>query len=145
MQIFNNIIKAIWNVIWFIFLLWFMVAVVMTFVSPANARENRELHCLAEAIHHEARGEPYLGKIAVGHVIKNRVSNPNFPKSICKVVTNGEFSNFRLGKHKPSKESWKAAYDTYNTKDPTNGALYFRVYHGQSGIKIGNHIFRKVF
>lgn len=46
----------------------------------------RELHCLAEAIYFEARGEPEEGQAAVAQVVLNRVSSGLYPASICGVV-----------------------------------------------------------
>lgn len=116
-----------------------LVAPLITLPSMVSANE---LGCLAQVIHHEARGEPYLGKLAVGHVVINRTKSRAYKGTICSVVTAADqFTNFKLGKHRPSKESIKAAHDTFRTKDPTGGALYFRV--GTRGrVKIGNHVFK---
>lgn len=46
----------------------------------------RERRCLAQAIYHEARGEPEEGQRAVGQVILNRVINRNYPNAVCDVV-----------------------------------------------------------
>ena len=48
-----------------------------------------ELHCLAEAIYFEARGEKATGQQAVAEVIINRVNSDKFPDKICEVVTQG--------------------------------------------------------
>ena len=40
---------------------------------------------LAEALYFEARGEPIQGQLAVGEVVLNRVEDPRYPNSICKV------------------------------------------------------------
>ena len=45
-----------------------------------------DILCLSEAIYHEARGEPWSGRLAVATVILNRVKSPLFPNSVCKVV-----------------------------------------------------------
>lgn len=45
-----------------------------------------ELHCLAENIYFEARGEPLDGQYAVAEVTLNRLRSPYFPKTICAVV-----------------------------------------------------------
>ncbi len=45
-----------------------------------------EHYCLAEAIYHEARGEPTLGQLAVANVILNRVASDQYPNSVCGVV-----------------------------------------------------------
>ena len=44
-------------------------------------------HCLASNIYWEARNQPLLGKIAVAQVTLNRVESPNYPNTICGVVT----------------------------------------------------------
>lgn len=45
-----------------------------------------EITCLARVIYHETRGEPHSGKLGVARVAFNRVKNPEFPDSICKVI-----------------------------------------------------------
>ena len=49
-----------------------------------QARHERE--CLAQAIYHEARGEPEMGQWAVANVILNRVVSKRYPATICGVV-----------------------------------------------------------
>jgi N-acetylmuramoyl-L-alanine amidase len=45
-----------------------------------------DLYLLARLISAEARGEPYVGQVAVGAVVLNRVEHPSFPNSISGVV-----------------------------------------------------------
>lgn len=45
-----------------------------------------ERHCLAQAIYHEARGEPESGQWAVAQVILNRVKSSRYPSTYCGVV-----------------------------------------------------------
>lgn len=45
-----------------------------------------QLHCLAVNIYHEAKGESYLGKLAVAHVTMNRKLSHRFPNNVCEVV-----------------------------------------------------------
>lgn len=45
-----------------------------------------DLFCLAKNIFHEAGTEPEMGQYAVAQVTLNRVRNPKYPDSICKVV-----------------------------------------------------------
>ena len=61
-----------------------------------------ELYCMSQNIYFEARHESMIGKIAVAHVVMNRIKDKNFPDTVCKVVKQG-----------PKKESWKTK------KDPT--------------------------
>ncbi|WP_420431385.1 cell wall hydrolase [Hyphobacterium sp.] len=48
-----------------------------------------EIHCLAEAIYYEARGESFAGQTAVAEVILNRVNHRVYPQTICGVVYEG--------------------------------------------------------
>ena len=50
-----------------------------------------DLNCLTEAIYFEARGEPFLGQVAVGVVIMRRVESSRFPDNICDVVHDGVY------------------------------------------------------
>ncbi|MBP3599954.1 MAG: peptidoglycan-binding protein, partial [Clostridia bacterium] len=48
---------------------------------------------LARIISAEARGEPYLGQVAVGAVVLNRIEHPSFPDTLSGVVyQRGAFS-----------------------------------------------------
>ena len=91
---------------------------------PASGNVN----LLAHVIQGEAANEPYIGKVAVGSVIMNRIENPRFPKTISGVVyqphafesvTNGIFNR------PVSSESIRAAVDAVSGWDPSGGALYF--------------------
>lgn len=47
----------------------------------------QQIHCLTEAVYHEARGEPVDGQAAVARVVLNRARFPKeFGNSICGVV-----------------------------------------------------------
>ena len=65
-------------------------------VETGNPINETELKCMAENIYFEARHEPMVGKIAVGHVVMNRIEDSRFPNTICEVVHQG-----------PVRESWK--------------------------------------
>ena len=58
------------------------------FVPTATRLENAksERLCLAQAVYHEARGEPEAGQWAVANVILNRVASHLYPATICAVV-----------------------------------------------------------
>ncbi|WP_130805570.1 spore cortex-lytic enzyme [Senegalia massiliensis] len=85
-------------------------------------------YLLARAIHGEARGEPYVGKVAVAAVILNRVENPSFPNSIAGVIYQPlAFTAVADGQINlaPDGESLKAARDALNGWDPTYGCNYY--------------------
>jgi len=112
-----------------------------------------EVTLLARAIHGEARGEPYIGQVAVGAVILNRVKSPLFPNTIAGVIYQpGAFTAVSDGQINlpPSETSYKAARDALNGWDPTYGALYYWnpatatskwIWSRQVRLKIGKHWF----
>ncbi|MGF7008594.1 cell wall hydrolase [Aminobacter sp. BE322] len=53
---------------------------------PASVFSKAEQTCLANAVYFEARGENVKGQAAVAQVVLNRVRNPAYPETICKVV-----------------------------------------------------------
>jgi spore germination cell wall hydrolase CwlJ-like protein len=86
------------------------------------------INLLAHLIQGEAANEPYIGKVAVGSVVMNRIQHPRFPKTIAGViyqplafesVSNGIFNR------PVSAESLRAATDAVSGWDPSGGALYF--------------------
>lgn len=44
------------------------------------------LKCLADNIYYEASGQSSIGKIAIGRVVMNRLSDKRFPSSVCGVI-----------------------------------------------------------
>lgn len=59
------------------------------------AEAARQRTCLAQAIYHEARGEPEKGQWAVAEVILNRVASSRYPDDICGVVFQGAQNRHR--------------------------------------------------
>ena len=57
-------------------------------------KSGKQMSCLAEALYFEARGESIQGQLAVGEVVLNRVEDPRFPNSICKVINQGTGRRF---------------------------------------------------
>ena len=74
------------NMKYFIFILFMLL-------SPLKAYSD-EVKCLALNIYHEARNQPYLGKLAVGYVTMNRVKSNKFPNTVCNVVKQGKTSQW---------------------------------------------------
>ncbi|HHX95922.1 MAG TPA: hypothetical protein GX687_00420 [Clostridia bacterium] len=87
-----------------------------------------DVYVLAKLITGEARGEDYLGQVAVGAVVVNRVKNPNFPNTVYGVVFEpGAFDAVVDGQYfRPALASAvQAARAAINGWDPTGGALYY--------------------
>lgn len=94
--------------------------------SQAFASADYEL--LARIISAEARGESYLGQVAVGAVVLNRVEHPSFPDTVSGVVyQNGAFSCLYDGQfyEKIAESAYRAARDALNGLDPSGGAIYY--------------------
>ncbi len=108
---------------------------------------------LARVISAEARGEPFVGQVAVGAVILNRVESPLFPNTIAGVIYQpGAFSCLDDGQfNEPVQDSaYRAAQDAINGWDPSSGAIYY--YNPDTAIsqwirgrpillRIGKHVF----
>ena len=83
---------------------------------------------LARIISAEARGEEYLGQVAVGAVVLNRIEHPSFPDTLPGVIyQNGAFSCLYDGQfYEPIADSaYSAARDALNGVDPSGGAIYY--------------------
>ncbi len=96
--------------------------------SSSSSVSQSDLNLLARMISAEARGEPYVGQVAVGAVILNRVRHPSFPNTISGVLyQSGAFSALYDGQfNEPVADSaYKAARDALNGWDPTGGCIYY--------------------
>ena len=96
--------------------------------SSAGGYSSNDIYLLAKIIAAEARGESYVGQVAVGAVVLNRVQHSSFPDTISGVVYQaGAFSAVRDSNWNvaPDATSQKAARDAINGWDPTGGAIYY--------------------
>jgi N-acetylmuramoyl-L-alanine amidase len=97
-------------------------------ISAWRGGNYREAELLARVIHAEAGSEPFLGKVAVGGVILNRVQNSRFPRTISGVVYQPHaFESVSNGiVYRPATSTArKAARAAIAGWDPSGGALYF--------------------
>lgn len=114
-----------------------------------------DYNLLARVISAEARGEPYVGQVAVGAVILNRTESPLFPNTIPGVIYQpGAFSCLSDGQFNltVSASAYRAAADAMNGWDPSGGAIYYynpaKTYNQWMRsrpviVTIGDHIFCK--
>jgi N-acetylmuramoyl-L-alanine amidase len=114
-----------------------------------------DYNLLARVISAEARGEPYVGQVAVGAVILNRVESPLFPDTIPGVIYQpGAFTCLTDGQfNQPvAASAFRAAQDALNGWDPSGGSIYY--YNPATAISqwirsrpvmltIGKHVFCK--
>lgn len=113
-------------------------------VSNSEA-EAADLHCLANMIYSEARGEPVEGQIAVGYTVVNRLKK--FSKPVCWIVRHG----YTRKKIPPAEVSAFLAVAegvlSGRLRNPIGDADSFdsrKGRHARGSIKIGRHYFRRV-
>lgn len=97
-------------------------------ISGGSSYNSADYELLARIISAEARGETYLGQVAVGAVVLNRIEHPSFPDTVSGVVyQNGAFSCLYDGQfYEPIEDSaYSAARDALNGLDPSGGAIYY--------------------
>nr|WP_232284509.1 cell wall hydrolase [Bacillus timonensis] len=119
---------------------------------PGGFSQN-DIQLLANAVYGEARGEPYIGQVAIAAVILNRLDSPTFPDTVSGVVFEPlAFTAVADGQIwlTPNEQAKKAVIDAINGWDPTGGATYYfnpatatsKWIWGRPQIKrIGKHIF----
>lgn len=118
-----------------------------------GAASSGDVYLLARLISAEARGEPYIGQVAVGAVVLNRVDHPSFPNSMSGVIyQRGAFSCLDDGQFdQPIADSaYRAAREALAGADPTGGAIYYFnpatatskwIWSRPQMLTIGRHIF----
>lgn len=121
---------------------------------PKGFSQN-DIQLMANAVYGEARGEPYIGKVAVAAVILNRLEHPAFPHTVAGVIFQpGAFTAVADGQIwlTPDETSKKAVLDAINGWDPTDGAIYYFnpatatsawIWNRPQIKQIGKHIFCK--
>ena len=94
----------------------------------ASVYQESEVRILARLVNGEARGEPYVGQVAVAAVVLNRVRSAAFPNTISGVIfQTGAFDAVWDGQFdlEPTADSVRAARDALNGWDPSGGCLYY--------------------
>lgn len=129
-------------------------------VKPVMSK--RDMYCMALNVYHEAKFEPFLGKVAVANVTYNRMVG-GFGRDICKVVFARKQFSWTLRKDRltevPSGRGWKeskdavrAFLDGYKIDELSDVKHYHADYIKKpywandmnQKIKIGKHIFYTV-
>ncbi len=105
-----------------------LAAIGISSSSSGGDYSTNDYNLLARLISAEARGEPYVGQVAVGAVVLNRVAHSSFPNSIAGVIyQSGAFTCLYDGQFNKavSDSAYKAARDALNGWDPSGGAIYY--------------------
>ena len=123
--------------------------------SSNSSYSDADVQLLARLIYGEARGESYVGQVAVGAVVMNRIRSSSFPNTMSGVIyqryafTAVDDGQINLT---PNATAKKAAQDAMNGWDPSYGALYYYnpktatsswIFTRQTTVTIGNHVFAK--
>lgn len=123
--------------------------------NTPNGFSQNDIQLMANAVHGEARGESFVGQVAVAAVILNRVNSQSFPNTVAGVIFEpGAFTAVSDGQIwlSPNPTSKKAVIDAINGWDPTGEALYYFnpatatspwIWNRPQIKKIGKHIFCK--
>ena len=121
--------------------------------SSSSGYSDADINLLARLIYGEARGESYVGQVAVGAVVLNRIKSASFPNTMSGVIyqryafTAVDDGQINLT---PNATARKAALDAMNGWDPSYGALYYYnprtatsswIFSRKTTTTIGNHVF----
>lgn len=121
--------------------------------SSSSSYNNNDLYLLAKAVYSEARGEPYVGQVAVAAVVLNRVKDSRFPNTISGVIYQPwAFTAIYDGQFnlEPNATAKQAARDAMNGWDPTYGCVYYYnpatatsswIWSTKKVTTIGKHVF----
>ncbi len=126
----------------------------MTVAAEGSARSG-DIQLLARCVNGEARGESYVGQVAVAAVILNRVKHPSFPNTLAGVIYQpGAFTAVSDGQINvpidTSSTVYQACEDAMNGWDPSGGAIYYYnpekttnqwIYSRPVICRIGKHVF----
>lgn len=121
--------------------------------NPTGSYSEADIQLLARLIYGEARGESYVGQVAVGAVVMNRIKSSSFPNTMSGVIyqryafTAVDDGQINLT---PNATARKAALDAMNGWDPSYGALYYYnpatatsswIFSRKTTVTIGRHVF----
>lgn len=121
--------------------------------SSSSSYSDADINLLARLIYGEARGESYVGQVAVGAVVLNRIKSASFPNTMSGVIYQSyAFTAVDDGQINltPNATARKAAIDAMNGWDPSYGALYYYnpatatsqwIFSRKTTVTIGNHVF----
>ncbi|WP_096434844.1 spore cortex-lytic enzyme [Alteribacter populi] len=95
--------------------------------TPEGFTDN-DIQIMAAAVYGEARGEPYVGQVAVAAVILNRIESPTFPNTASGVIYEPRaFTAVADGQInlEPDETARRAVMDAINGQDPSGGVEYY--------------------
>ena len=115
---------------WFIpFHICMMILVfltLMTFSMYAKSSDaNGDRYCLAQNIYFEAANQPKAGRMAVAHVVLNRVNDGQFPNTVCDVVYQAQWGTNWKGNPYPLRNKCQFSWFCDGKSDePTDSVTW---------------------
>ena len=102
--------------------------------------ENGEAVCLAKNIYFEAGNQPLAGKVAVAHVVLNRMEHSFYPKDVCGVVYQAKWRENWKGKMVPIRHQCQFSWfcDGYSD-EPKDEKTYNEIYKLAEEFIAGKH------
>ncbi|HZJ84598.1 MAG TPA: cell wall hydrolase [Syntrophomonadaceae bacterium] len=88
----------------------------------------QDLKALARLVHGEARGESFVGQVAIAAVVFNRMKSGKFGKSVLEIIFEpGAFTAIDDGQYylEPDSSAYQAVESAIEGWDPTGGAIYY--------------------
>lgn len=71
---------------WFIVFMWLFLVAGNAYGYDENGELEESRYCMAQNIYFEAANQSFAGKLAVAHVVINRVKDGQFPNTVCDVI-----------------------------------------------------------
>jgi len=102
--------------------------------------ENGEAVCLAKNIYFEAGNQPLAGKVAVAHVVFNRMEHSSYPQDICGVVYQARWRENWKGEQVPIRNQCQFSWFCDGKSDePLDTDTFFESYNIAQDIIMGKY------
>lgn len=82
----DKIDKGLLYMGWFIAFMWLFLWAGKVYGYDENESMADSRYCMAQNIYFESANQSFAGKLAVAHVVTNRVEDLQFPNSVCGVI-----------------------------------------------------------
>lgn len=102
--------------------------------------ENGEAVCLAKNIYFEAGNQPLAGKVAVAHVVFNRMEHSSYPQDICGVVYQARWRENWKGEQVPIRHQCQFSWFCDGKSDePLDTDTFFESYNIAQEVIMGKY------
>ena len=93
--------------------------------SAQGYDENGDRYCLAQNIYFEAANQPKAGRMAVAHVVLNRVEDGQFPNTVCGVIYQAKWGKNWKGNDYPIRNKCQFSWFCDGKSDePTDSVTW---------------------